>query len=71
MRFFRHPVPIGKEDAISGDAPIERNSIGHGTTIREALNKSDFVVILRDSQKISPYLSSICCADIFFAPCLT
>jgi hypothetical protein len=34
-------------------------------THKEALNKSDFVMTLRCSQKISPYLSCICCVDIF------
>ena len=33
--------------------------------VREALNKPDFVMTLRYSQKISPYISCICCVDIF------
>ena len=33
--------------------------------IREALNNSDFVVILRYSQKIAPHISFICGVDIF------
>ncbi len=50
---------------LPADLPIITGLAQAWPGIREALNKSDFVVILRCSQKISPYISYICCVDIF------
>jgi hypothetical protein len=63
-----------REDQFAAVLLREENSVSknllqvtHGMFlgVREALNKSDFVAILRCSQKISPYISFICGVDIF------
>jgi hypothetical protein len=45
--------------------PGEGRSRVYSIELKEALINFDFVAILRCEQKISPYISPICCVDIF------